>query len=370
MTAHTRTDSAATAVPAQHPEHLWTPSRAGIFQVGAIAIVALLAVLVVLYVWRLAPFSDNGPYTDNAYVRGYVTNLAPEVTGHLTGVFVHDYETVHQGQLLAQIDPSSYAASVEQAKADVLAAQSDLDNNAQTQASALATLAARQSDLGSAMADLHRTRATYGRNQALVKDGSVSRQDFDTAQGAFLTAQASVKSAQANIHVAQASVRTAQVAAGGLAAKVQQARAALDSAAIDLARTRLLAPADGQLGQVESHVGRYVSAGTTLFSLVSPERWVIADYKEAQTHDVVVGQAANFAVDAIPGHDFHGTVERIAPATGSEFSAVTADNGTGNFVKVPQRIGVRVAIPADQQWFERLRPGMSVEISIDTVGAH
>lgn len=366
MTDDAKPDSAAEAVPAHHAEHVWTPSRAGLLQVGAIAIVALLAVLVVLYVWRLPPFSDNGPYTDNAYVRGYVTTLAPEVSGHLTGVYVHDYETVHQGQLLAQIDPSSYAASVEQAKADVLAAQSDLDNNAQTQASALATLAARQSDLGSAMADLHRTQATYARNQDLVKDGSVSRQDFDTAKSTFLTAQASVKSAQASIHVAQASVRTAQVAAGGLAAKVQQARAALDSANIDLARTRLLAPADGQLGQVESQPGRYVSAGTALFSLVAPQRWVIANYKEAQTHDVRVGQTAHFAVDAIPDHDFHGTVERIAPATGSEFSAVTADNGTGNFVKVPQRIGIRVAIPADQQWFERLRPGMSVEITIDT----
>jgi multidrug resistance efflux pump len=328
--------------------------------------VALLAILVVLYVWRFPPFSDNGPYTDNAYVRGYVTQLAPEVSGHLDGVYVRDYEVVHQGQLLAQIDPSSYAAKVKQAEADLAAARSDLANNAQSQASAVATLAMREAALGSATADEQRTQGNYARSQALVRDGGVSIQDRDTALGAERTAKAAVSEAQANIRVARAAVRTQEVAAGGLTAKVQQAQAALDSANIDLARTRLLAPSDGQLGRVEIHKGRYVSAGTALFSLVSPERWVIADYKEAQTDSIALGQTAHFSVDALPGNDFYGTVERIAPATGSEFSAMTADNGTGNFVKVPQRIGIRVTIPSDQPWFERLRPGMSVEISVGT----
>lgn len=348
------------------PEHVWKPSKPGLLQIGAIAVIALLAIAVVLWIWRLPPFSDSGPYTDNAYVRGYVTTLAPEVSGHLTGVYVEDYAVVHQGQLLAQIDPATYAASVEQAQADLESANSDLANNVQSQASAVATLAAREAALSSADADYQRTQGDYARSQALVKDGGVSVQSRDSALGSFRTAKGAVSEAQANIQVARADVRTQQVAAKGLAAKVQQAQAALDSAQINLARTRILAPSDGQLGRVEGHVGLYVSAGTTLFSLVSPERWVIADFKEAQTHAIAVGQTAHFSVDALPGEDFHGVVERIAPATGSEFSALTADNGTGNFVKVPQRIGIRVAIDKDQPRFERLRPGMSVEISVDT----
>lgn len=352
--------------PSGDPDAVWKPDRPGILQIGAIALLMLLAIATVLYIWRLPPFNDDGPYTDNAYIRGYVTTLAPEVSGHLTGVYVKDFEVVHLGQLLAQIDPASYAASVEQAEADLNAANSDLANNAQSQASAAATLAAREAALATATAEHQRTQGNYARSQALVQDGGISIQERDTALAALRSAKSSVAEAQANIRVARAAVRTQQVAAQGLAAKVQQAQAVLDSARIDLARTRILAPGDGQLGRIETHAGRYVSAGSALFSVVSPERWVIADYKEAQTHHIASGQAAHFKVDALPGIEFHGAVERIAPATGSEFSAMTADNGTGNFVKVPQRLGVRIAIPRDQPLFERLRPGMSVEMTIET----
>ncbi|KTC40009.1 hypothetical protein AO269_31370 [Pseudomonas putida] len=140
-------DSPSESSPSQSSDDTWKPAKPSLIQLGAIALVALLAVTLVLYIWRFFPFSDDGPYTDNAYVRGYVTTLAPEVSGHLTNVLVKDYETVHEGQLLAQIDPASYAASVEQAVADLDAAKSDLANNAQSQASAVATLSARQAAL-------------------------------------------------------------------------------------------------------------------------------------------------------------------------------------------------------------------------------
>ncbi|WP_296248403.1 HlyD family secretion protein [Pseudomonas sp. UBA4194] len=347
-------------------EQVWKPTRPGLLQLGAVGLIALVAITLVLYIWHFPPFDDDGPYTDNAYIRGYVTTLAPEVSGHLTDMYVKDYEVVHQGQLLAQIDPSSYAASVEQAEADLNSARSDLANNAQSQASAAATLAAREAALTTAAAEYQRTERDYARSEALVKEGGVSVQNRDTALAALRSAKGSVAQARANIRVASAAVRTQEVAAQGLAAKVQQAQARLDAAKIDLARTRIQAPSDGQLGRVESHAGRYVSAGTAVFSLVSPQRWIIADYKEAQTHDMATGQTAHFTVDALPGKDFHGQVERIAPATGSEFSAMTADNGTGNFVKVPQRLGVRIAIDKDQPLFDRLRPGMSVEITVHT----
>lgn len=348
------------------PDDVWKPAKPSLIQIGAIAVGTLLAVTLVLYIWRFFPFSDDGPYTDNAYIRGYVTTLAPEVSGQLTSVLVRDYEVIHQGQLLAQIDPSSYAASVEQAIADLDAAKSDLANNTQSQASAIATLSARKAALGSAMAEYLRTQGNYARSQALIKDGGVSIQDRDTALAALRSAKSSLAEAHANIDVASADVRTQQVAAQALTAKVQQAKAVLDSARIDLARTRIVAPSDGQLGRVESYIGRYVSAGTALFSLVATDRWVIADYKEAQTRKIKLGQTAHFKVDALPDTEFSGVVERLAPATGSEFSAMTADNGTGNFVKVPQRLGVRISITRDQPLFERLRPGMSVEMTIDT----
>ncbi|RZA27473.1 MAG: HlyD family secretion protein, partial [Proteobacteria bacterium] len=168
---HVSKDSPSESSPSESSDDTWKPAKPSLIQLGAIALVALLAVMLVLYIWRFFPFSDDGPYTDNAYVRGYVTTLAPEVSGHLTNVLVKDYETVHEGQLLAQIDPASYAASVEQAVADLDAAKSDLANNAQSQASAVATLSARQAALGTANAELLRAQGDYARSEALVKEG-------------------------------------------------------------------------------------------------------------------------------------------------------------------------------------------------------
>jgi multidrug resistance efflux pump len=335
----------------------------------AILLVAVLLLLIVLAIWRLPPFSASGLHTDNAYVRGRSTTIAPEVAGYVERVLVRDYAVVRRGDLLVKIDDSTYAARVAQARADLATRRSDLANNVQAQASARATLRAREAALAGAEAKRVQAAADLRRAEALVGDGSVSVRERDAALAAARSADATVAQARADVGVARQDVRSQEVAAGGLSAQVEQARAALRSAEIDLGRTRIVAPVDGQLGPVDTHEGRFVASGTTLFTLIPPERWIIADYKERQTHAVRVGQSASFTVDALDGQRFHGIVERIAPATGSEFAAIKPDNGTGNFVKVPQRIGVRIGIPRDQPLFRRLRPGMSVEMSIDTVSA-
>jgi multidrug resistance efflux pump len=211
-----------------------------------------------------------------------------------------------------------------------------------------------------------RAKADMARVDDLVKDGSVSRRERDQTLAALRQAEAQVHQADAADQIARQDIRTVDVGRGGLEAQVEAAEAQLRLAQIDLAHTIIRAPEDGQLGEVGVRVGQYVTNGTLLFTLVPPDRWVIANYKEAQTAHMMAGQKASFTVDALGGARLNGHVERLSPAAGSEFSVLKPDNATGNFVKVPQRIGVRITVDPGQSLANRLRPGMSVETSVHT----
>lgn len=186
----------------------------------------------------------------------------------------------------------------------------------------------------------------------LVSDGSVSLRERDQTLAA--------------LRQAEAQARQANGGQGSFEAQVDAARAQLELAQIDLEHTVITAAADGQVSEIGVRVGQYVTNGTQLMSLVPPDRWVIANFKEAQIADMVPGQPATFTVDALDGARFTGRVERLAPAAGSEFAVLKPDNATGNFVKVPQRIGVRIAVDPGQALAERLAPGMSVQAVVDT----
>jgi multidrug resistance efflux pump len=151
---------------------------------------------------------------------------------------------------------------------------------------------------------------------------------------------------------------------------VDAARAQLDLAQIDVEHTVIIAAADGQVSEIGVRVGQYVTNGTQLMSVVPKDRWVIANFKEAQIANMAPGQRATFTVDALNGARFKGHIERLSPAAGSEFAVLKPDNATGNFVKVPQRIGVRIAVDPGQPLAARLAPGMSVEATVDTKPEH
>ena len=183
-----------------------------------------------------------------------------------------------------------------------------------------------------------------------------------------LVAQALAQTAQsrAALEIARQNLRTVDVNRAALEAAVSNAEAAVRLAEIDLANTRIIAPRDGQLGQVTVRLGAFVNAGAQLTALVPQTMWVVANMKETQMADVRLGQPVTFTVDALNHAKMRGHVEEISPATGSEFSVITPDNATGNFVKIEQRIPVRVSIDPNQALAQRLRPGMSVVVSIDT----
>jgi len=205
--------------------------------------------------------------------------------------------------------------------------------------------------------------------EELAADGSLSARERDAARAARAQAVAGRDQARASLEIARQNLRSVGVSRASLEAAVANAEAQVRLAEIDLSNTRILAPRDGQLGQVTVRQGAFVNAGAQLTALVPNTLWVIANMKETQMANVRLGQPVRFTVDALNNAELRGHVERIAPATGSEFSVITPDNATGNFVKIAQRIPVRISIDPNQPLAQHLRPGMSVVATVDTASA-
>ncbi len=346
-----------------------------------IVLAATLACLaLVLYAWRLPPFQTGVESTENAYVRGLVTIVAPKVDGYVTEVLVQDYMPVRAGQVIVKLDDRIYRQRLDQASSNLAAQQANLANTAQARRAREASIGSTQAQIAGAGAQLVNARAQLARAQAdmrraipLAQDGSLSQRERDQTEAALHQAEAAVKQAEAAAAQAQAGravatqdLQTVVVNRGAVEAAVESARAAVRLAEIDLDNTRIRAPRDGHVGEVGVKLGQYVTPGTQLMAVVPEQVWVVANFKEAQTARMAPGQAARFQVDALDGARLTGRVERISPATGSEFSVIKQDNATGNFTKIPQRLSVRIAVDAGQAQAQRLRPGMSVVVSVDT----
>lgn len=344
----------------------WNPPAKSRTTVAVIIVVALLAIAALLYAWRLPPFAGLAEATDNAYVRGRVTIISPQVNGYVTSVPVQDFTEVKAGQVIATIDDRIYRARVAQAEANVAAQEAALANSAQAQRSRETATLSQDAGIANARAQLDRARADMKRADALVADGSISERERDQTRAALLAAEAGVRQAEAGRAIGTQDVRTVVVGRDGLRAAVEAAKAQLRLAQIDLENTVIRAPVDGQLSEIGVRNGAYVTPGTQLVFLVPHDAWIVANFKESQTRAMAVGQPATFKVDALGGTTLTGHVQNISPAAGSEFAVIKADNATGNFVKVAQRIAVRIGVDPGQAAARRLRPGMSVEVSVDT----
>lgn len=347
-----------------------TRSRRILLSALAFAAIALAGVLIVLYAWQLPPFRTTLQSTENALVRGQVTIISPQLSGYVVEVLVQDFQPVRKGELLMRIDDRIPTQRLEQARAELATRRAALENYAQSNRSAQATIAQNQATLASSEAQARRAEADLRRVEELAADGSLSARERDAARATRAQAVAARDQARAALEIARQNLRSVGVSRAPLEAAVANAEAAVRLAEIDLSNTHILAPRDGQLGQVTVRQGAFVNAGAQLTALVPNTLWIIANMKETQMANVRLGQPVSFTVDALDNATLRGHVERISPATGSEFSVITPDNATGNFVKIAQRIPVRISIDPNQPLAQRLRPGMSVVATIDTVQAN
>jgi multidrug resistance efflux pump len=362
----------AMATPIDRRNRIRTAAIVGVLTVAA----ALLA----LYAWRLPPFRTAVESTDNAYVRGNVTIIAPKVNGYVAEVRVQDFASVKEGTVLVRLDDRDYRQRVDQARANLegqIANLANVDQARRTREAQLtnskAAIRAAKAQRASAIAQLDRAQADDGRYEQLVNARFVSRLAYDQIHATLRSSIASVEQSDAAIvqseaarEAAEQELRAVIVNRRAVEAAVEAARAGLQLLEIDFDYTLVRAPRDGRVGEVGVKLGQYVIPGTQLMALVPDTVWVIANFKEAQTCRMAPGQKAWVQVDALAGSEIGGVVERMSPATGSEFSVLKPDNATGNFTKVPQRLPVRIALDNASPLLPRLRPGMSVIARVDT----
>ncbi|MGH8080060.1 MAG: HlyD family secretion protein [Lysobacter sp.] len=350
----------------------WKPSRKALIAVG---VAAALAVAGAVYI--VSP--KRSVSTDNAYVQADSSIVAPKVRGLVAQVLVRHNQPVRRGDPLLRIDPEEFEAKVASASADlqdaraaVQAAQAALLSLDAEEKLAISSVHAAQVSIRASDAQSEVAQANRVRYDNLVASGAVARQDVEQFRAAAVTAQVGAQRSRAEFAVSrnQADVTRAKRAAllAGLAqsqAAVARAQAALNLAEQDRRHTVILAPIDGVVADRQVEQGDYVQPGTRVMSIVPVGAlYVVANFKETQTARMTVGQRASIEVDALPGVDLHGRIDSFAPGSGSQFSLLPFEPGTGNFTKIVQRVPVRIRFDPDQPELARLRPGLSSTVSV------
>ncbi|AJE46484.1 HlyD family secretion protein [Celeribacter indicus] len=329
--------------------------------VGGLLCAAAIALAATAWIWVR---SGTDISTDNAYVRGDVTSLAPKVGGYVTAVEVHDNQSVKAGDVLFRIDDRDYRARLAQAEANVQAAQAQLANaKAQTDLQQ-ATIRQAEAQRDSAVAALGLATKTSERQRELVRTNAVSQAQVDQSDAARTQAEAGVAAAEAALDAQQKRLNVLTTQREAAEAAVAQAEAARDLARIDLENTVVRAPVGGVIGNRQVRVGRLVSPGAPLLDIVPVDDvWLVANFKETQVGDIQPGQQVSILIDGYPGRTFDGVVDSLAPGSGSAFSLLPSDNATGNFVRVVQRVPVKIRL-VNNPLPGRIVPGLSARIEV------
>jgi membrane fusion protein (multidrug efflux system) len=395
--------SAGSGVPAAKPLPPKTDTDEAVPRRGAkwknyvipifVVLLALAVLITITRNWNAWEGGKVEQVTDDAYVRGDLTPLSTKVAAIVRAVDVADYQPVHKGDLLVELQDDDYRAQADQAKAAVEAARAGIEENLRQRqlqdtriAKALAgidqakaQIAAAEAGKEAVQAELIRARSERKRQEGLYQTHSTTEQNLETAVAAEGSLSAQFASRDADLNQAQTMLRSSELAAEAerrskvvlesqetqLQADLRAKQASLAAVEVNLGYTKIYAPDNGTVGERQVRPGQLVSPGTQVISLVALTKWVEANYRETQLTNVKVGNAAELRIDEYPGQLIRGRVVEIAPASGSQFALLPPDNATGNFTKVVQRIPVKIALD-DPAVAARLRPGLSVVATVRT----
>ena len=314
--------------------------------------------------WTTGRFIES---TDDAYVGGNVTSIAPHVGGFVAAVAVADHQYVRAGQVLIRLDPRDYQAALDHAAAVVAGKAAALDSLRAQQVLQHSAIAQQEAELAAktALADYAATDAARYRN--LAQSAAASRQDAQRTTSLDAQARAEVLAASAGLQAARQTLAVLAARTDEAEAAVAQANSDLATARLNLGYTEIRAPIDGYVGNRAAEIGAYVAPGGYLISVIpATGLWVDANFKEDQLAALAAGRSASVVADVLPGHVFHGHVVSLAPGTGAVFSVIPPENATGNFTKIVQRVPVRIALDAGDDKATLLRPGLSTTVRVDT----
>ncbi len=316
------------------------------------------------YYWTIGRFLVS---TDDAYVQAHSVLISPKVSGYISEVPVDDNQTVKAGQVIARIDPRDYDTALDQARANVAAAQASIETLNQQIAQQRLVVEQDRQQVASDQAALVYSQQDYQRYTILAKDGYGSVQRAQQAQADIREKDAMQQHDIAVVAAAEKQIGFFEAQLAQANATLAQQQAMEHQAELNLSYTAITAPVDGIVGVRTLRVGEYVQAGTQLMAVVPLQAvYIVANYKETQLTNVRPGQPATIDVDTFPGAKIHGHVDSLAPASGQEFALLPPDNATGNFTKIVQRIPLKIVVDEDDPLVGKLRPGMSVEPTIDT----
>jgi len=332
--------------------------------------------------------------TDDAYLRADMTPLSTRISGTVRKVNVNDYQSVKAGQTLIELDDDDYRAALNQAQAALAASEASLaDNQAAKRiqdaqidvakagiVQAEAAINAAKAGISSTTPELDRALTELHRQQALFDSKAATHQQLETAtaqqgqlNGVVDARKADLARAQGALVASQSQLEAAKRQREALNTKddvykadIAAKKAAIVVAQVNLAYTQIAAPANGTVGERRALAGQLVAPGTQVISLVQSEAWVQANFKETQLTNMRVGDTADVRIDTFPDRVFHGKVEQLSPASGSQFALLPPDNATGNFTKVVQRVPVKIVFFPGQPYLDQLRPGFSAVVTVHT----
>lgn len=321
----------------------------------------LVASGIILGIWFYV-FNSNHEETNDAQVEQYVTPIMSRITGYVQEVRFDENQFVNKGDTLVVIDNREYKSKLNVALADVQSAKQSSVVAEKNVATTASTTTIGESQLAAAKTNLWKTKLEYERYQALVKDEAATSQQLEKVRADYESAQAHFQEMRDRIQSSNLSTSQAQANVPTMQTNIASKQAVADNAALFLSYTIITAPYDGWVGKRTLQPGQMVKEGQSLLSIVSKEKWITANFKETQLQYLTVGQEVRIQADALSGKEFTGIITSLSPASGARFSLLPPDNATGNFVKIEQRIPVRIQLKETNKQADFLRAGMNITV--------
>ena len=324
----------------------------GLFQRMLPFIFGAILVAAALYGWHIIQFNNVHEETDDAQFDVDISPIIPRVGGFVRDVWVSNNDHVDSNAVLVTLDTRDLNLKVQSAEAA-------LQNAMAAVKSAQASAIAAHANIATSEVNRNKTEDDLKRADGLLAGGAMTKEQFDAVKAAAEAAEAQLKSVGDQASASEAQIAIAQ-------AQVKQRQVDLDNANLQISYATITAPVAGTVAEKNVEIGEFIQPGQPLMAVTQPDMWITANFKETQVHDIHPGQAAVFTVDGYSDSTFHGTVQSISPATGAKFSLLPPDNSTGNFIKVTQRVPVKILVNPGNYTKTPLRPGMSVDVTITT----
>ena len=318
-------------------------------------------------IWILSLFFDFHRYetTNNAQVESYINSVTARVTGHIVEIRFEANQFVHKGDTLVILDDKEFRIKVNQAEADLAVAEGNLHSLEQSIITAISNQGASKSKLEGDKADLDKAEKDYQRFKNMYADSAVTRNQYDQVISKLESTKAYLKAGEKELLASGSMTKQSYTNLEAARATVNRKKADLDNALLQLSYTHIVALSDGYVGERTISVGELINANQVVATLVLNQKlWVTANFKETQIEKIKQGQEVTITIDALNDKEFKGKVTGFSPATGAKFSMVEPDNSTGNFVKITQRIPVKIDFEASEKELEFVKPGMNVTVEV------